>query len=298
MLHILHQSPKAYGQKGTRWKLSSLLAACRWLRLETKEGLCQLLRRLKIHWKRAREHVHSPDPEYIEKLCSIRCNLLEAGDKKLFLFQDEFTFYRRPTLASAYELAGRTQPMAEQGWKSNYYCRIAATLNAWTGKVTFDMKRNFRIPTLVKFYKKVADTYPDAQEICMALDNWPIHFHQDVLAALRPQHLPWQLYIPSNWPTQPSSKAKFLNLPISLFPLPTYASWNNPIEKLWRLLKQEVLHLHTFGDDWPALKSAVAEFLEQFVDGSNYLLRYVGLANPLKIYLPVFYAPACPSGLR
>ena len=45
-------------------------------------------------------------------------------------------------------------------------------------------------------------------------------------------------------------------LPIQLVPLPTYASWCNPIEKLWRQLRQELLHLHRFADrfrstQWP-----------------------------------------------
>jgi len=242
--------------------------------------------------------VRSPDPNYVGKLHSVRFNLLGVGGADVFLFQDEFTFYRRPSLASAYERAGKAQPLAEQGWKSNYHCRIAATLDAWTGKVVYEMRRQFRIPRMVKFYQKVVDAYPHAREIGMAQDSWPVHFHPDVLAALLPQELIWPLYLPSNWPTQPSSQAKRLELPILLFPLPTYASWTNPIEKLWRLLKQEVLHLHRFEDDWSAQKLAVAAFLDQFANGSNELLRYVGLANPLKIYLPVFYAPARSSGLR
>ena len=264
------------------------------MRLKTLPGLCQLLARLKIHWKRAREHVHSPDPDYVEKLRSIRHELLTVRDNNVFLFQDEFTFYRRPSLASTYELAGKTQPLAEQGWKSNNYFRISATLDVSTGKVVYDMRQKFSIPALVKFYEKVAQAYPHANEIGMAQDNWPIHFHSDVLAALHPQQLIWPRYIPSHWSTQPSSKARILDLPISLFPLPTYASWANPIEKLWRLLKQELLHLHPFEDDWQALKLAVAEFLDQFVEESDDLLRYVGLADPTLIYRSLFCVPSNP----
>jgi transposase len=66
-------------------------------------------------------------------------------------------------------------------------------------------------------------------------------------------------------------------LPIQLICLPTYASWLNPIEKLWRWLKQDVLHLHCLSQDWPALKQAVATFLDGFATGSDSLLRYVGL---------------------
>jgi len=51
----------------------------------------------------------------------------------------------------------------------------------------------------------------------------------------------------------------------------------NPVEKLWRWLKQNVLHLHRLSGDWPALRQHVADALDQFKDGSPYLLRYVGL---------------------
>jgi hypothetical protein len=90
--------------------------------------------------------------------------------------------------------------------------------------------------------------------------------------------------LPPNWPVEASPKAKHLNLPIQLLPLPTYASGTNPIEKLWRNLRQEVLHLHRFEDDWDATKQAVSSFLDQFAQDSFDLLRYVGLQDPTKIY--------------
>src|SRR5262245_2216982 len=85
------------------------------------------------------------------------------------------------------------------------------------------------------------------------------------------------------WPTEPRAAARRkwgeLHLPIQLVPLPTYASWLNPIEKLWRKLKQDVLHLHRLADDLPARKARVLAFLARFSDGSLDLLRYVGLTK-------------------
>lgn len=291
MLHTLHQAPQALGQKGTRWTLQTFLAANDWLTLHTLPGMSQLLRCLRIHWKCARLHVHSPDPDYVAKLHTIRISVLPLGidwEQEVFLFQDELTFYRHPSLCFAYEAAGRVQPLAELGWKGNYCWRIAATLNAWTGQVTYAQGKCFDIPHLVAFYQKVAETYQTARVIKMAQDNWPVHFHLDVLAALQLQEWHWPLYVPANWPTQASPGARRLNLPIQIFPLPTYASWTNPAEKLWRLTKQEVLHLHRFGDDWPGLKRAVTDFLDQFATGSTDLLRYVGLRDPTKLYRSLF----------
>jgi transposase len=58
---------------------------------------------------------------------------------------------------------------------------------------------------------------------------------------------------------------------------PTYASWLNPIEKLWRWLKQDVLHVHNLAHNLDELRRLVAAFLDPFRLGSSALLRYVGL---------------------
>jgi transposase len=78
-------------------------------------------------------------------------------------------------------------------------------------------------------------------------------------------------------PTAPSRPARQDNSPIQLLCLPTYASWLNPIEKLWRWLKQDVLRLHRLSPDWPGLKQAEGDFLDQFATGSQSLLRYADL---------------------
>jgi hypothetical protein len=68
-------------------------------------------------------------------------------------------------------------------------------------------------------------------------------------------------------------------LPIQIVPLPTYASWTNPIEKLWRKLRQDVTHLHPWANDLSLLRAQIAHFLDQFASGSDDLLRYVGLST-------------------
>ncbi len=101
------------------------------------------------------------------------------------------------------------------------------------------------------FYAQVRAAYPQAEKIFVQ-DNWPTHKVSEVLAALEQHHL------------------------TPLF-LPTYASWLNPIEKLWRRLKQDVLHLHRLADDLDTLRRQVQDFLDRFTGGSDPLLRYAGL---------------------
>lgn len=118
----------------------------------------------------------------------------------------------------------------------------------------------------------------------MIQDNWPIHLHADVLAALEPQESPYLGQVPKNWPAIPSLKAqrrwRDWNLPIQLIPLPTYASWLNPIEKLWRWMRQEIIHHHRLAHDLAGFRQEIDHFLGKFAVPSPDLLRYVGLALP------------------
>lgn len=287
-MHILHRDPQQYGEDRVRWTLDAVRRVCDWLRLRTVAGLSRLLKRLGIHYKQAREHIHSPDPDYLAKLSTIRvCVQRSKVEPELVvvLFQDEFTYYRQPTPALAYEVKGHQQPLAERSYRSNNSWRVAATLDVWTGRVIYTQKQQLKLRYLIAFYCQVRAAYPQAQTIYLVQDNWPVHFHPDVLAALQPQQFKWPIHLPPGWPTEPSGLTPPYNLPIQLLPLPTYASWTNPIEKLWRKLKQELLHLHRLADEWPTLRQRVAGFLDHFAQESRELLHYVGLKDPEKLYL-------------
>jgi hypothetical protein len=67
-LDVVRRSPPLFGYPNARWRLEQLLGTCDWLRLTTTAGLCQLLQRLGISYKRGRDYVHSPDPYYRRKV--------------------------------------------------------------------------------------------------------------------------------------------------------------------------------------------------------------------------------------
>ena len=276
----MRRAPSVFGHSQCRWTLDSIARTCDWLVVTTAAGVSQILDRLGIHYKRARSYVHSPDPYYAEKYALIQQCLLRAWydpEHYVFLYQDEFTYNRQPTLARAYAEKGPSQALARLSYCSNCQFRGIAALNAITGQVTYQQSAKIDLRQLTTFYDTVRVTYPEARQIYIAQDNWPVHFHPDVLARLQPQHFPWPPKIPPNWPAAPSEKVVKANLPIQILCLPTYASWLNPIEKLWRWVRQDVLHLHRLSDDWQALKQQVADFLAQFNKPSTALLGYVGL---------------------
>jgi len=110
-----------------------------------------------------------------------------------------------------------------------------------------------------KFYSQLHRAYPQEDLIYVIQDNWNIHTHPDVLTAVAAYPR-----IQPVW-------------------LPTYAPWLNPIEKLWRGLRQDILKMHRWVEDWSQVKQRVHDFLDQFARGSSVLLRYVGLQGKGKL---------------
>jgi DDE superfamily endonuclease len=128
-----------------------------------------------------------------------------------------------------------------------------AALNGWTAQVTYLQRSRIGLHALRDFCAHLRAAYPNAQRVYVVLDNWPLHHSATVVAAMQAHAL------------------------TPLF-LPTYASWLNPIEKLWRWLRQDVLHLHRHAHQLEHLRQLVTQFLDQFASGSHALLRYVGLS--------------------
>ena len=131
----------------------------------------------------------------------------------------------------------------------------------------------FSVDERACFYRQVRAAYPDVETIYRVhyrvQDNGPVHFHADLIGQLEAQRWPWPLNVPLNvpehWPDVPEEPVASDPLPIQLLCLPTYAPWLNPIEKLWRWLKQEVIHLHRLADafdelNFDELKRRVASF--------------------------------------
>ncbi len=252
---LVRRAPRLAGLDRSRWTLAALLGAVLWLRGMTEGGLSRLLRRLDLRYRRGQEHLHSPDPDYDAKMAAVAAARAEADaapGRVIFVYQDEFTCYRRPSVAEAWHPEGGPGRPAELGQKANNERRLIGALDAVDGRLFCWQRSRADVGTLIRYYAALAEAYPEADRVYVAQDNWPVHFHPRVLEALE------------------GTKVRLLRLP-------TYAPWTNPIEKVWRRLKQEVLHQHDFGDDWAGLKAAVSQWLERWVGASTDLLHYVGL---------------------
>lgn len=282
LLHIVRRDPRQFGHPQSRWTLRLLGQQCPWLQGLSEGGLSQVLRRLGLSLKRGRLYVHSPDPYYEAKRAYIQTcwrQVQQAPERYVLVYQDEVTYYRQPLVGRDYEACGSPMPLARQSLQANTHFRGIGALNPLTGQLTYRQHSKAGLRQLSNFYAALCADYPQAERIFVVQDNWPIHFHPDVLARLQPQLFPWPPRLSPAWPQTPSARAVVDNLPIQLLFLPTYASWLNPIEKLWRWLKQDVLYLHRLSEDWPTLRQLVEDFMAQFRHGSTALLSYTGLLS-------------------
>jgi len=200
----------------------------------------------------------SPDPDYRRKVRRLHRCLRDAArhpDTVVALFLDEFGYQRWPEVAPTWDIEAAVAQRAG----NNQQWRTIGTLNALTGQVTYWDGYIVGREQVSAFYTRLNRAYPAVHLIYVIQDNWNIHTHPDVLTALE---------------AYPRIKPLWL---------PTYAPWLNPIEKLWRWLRQDVLKLHRWVEDWPQVKQRVRDFLAQFAQGSQELLHYVGLAGEGKL---------------
>ena len=283
---LVSRSPHCLGLDHSRWTLALLGAACDWLANYSVSGIWRVLQRLGLSRKQVQDHLHSPDPAYEAKCAAIAAHVAEAQTNAqiVLCYLDELTVGRQPTHAPDYAVRGGPQPRCARSRKADTSSRLVATLDRGDGRVRWRQASTITVPTLVSFYRDLVAAYPETNRIYVVLDNWPVHFHPDLLAALEPQETPFPFPRPPSWPEAPhqAAVAKWgdLHLPLQLVPLPTYASWLNPIEQLWRWLRQDLGHRHPWADDLPALRTAIARFLSHFTEGSAALLHYVGLPLP------------------
>lgn len=279
---VIAVRPVQRGYEHSRWTLSLLCQECDWLELETESGMWQLLDRLGFSWTKGRHFTESPDPLFDEKkayLDQIQ-NRARMCDDLVLLYLDELIYYRHPTLANDWSQRGKQPTVTRQaGSKYSSSSHVLGAVNQASGRLHYTNTTQMSRWSLVSLYEELAHTYPDAAEIIVVQDNLPVHFHKDVLAQLERQTWPFDFYHPANWPDPSEAAEHDGELPIQIVALPTYSSWLNPIERLWRWLKNKVLHMHSFADAWDKLQDKVTSVLSKFTRPSPELLQHIGLSG-------------------
>jgi transposase len=279
--NFVNRNPALLPPYEARWTLRTLGASLPWLSRLSIPGVRSVLCRLGISYKRGRAYIHSPDVDYTQKLAAVQHALETAKqtpETHVAFYQDEFAFRCQPSLGKDWTQTGTKKPLAYENLGSDPVCYGIGAINAHTGDLVYQQIESATVLATHALYSEISQRYPKAERIYLIQDNRPVHLHPNLLAALLPQTSSFDKPLPPSWSGKLSKKIGELEkLPIEILQLPTYAPWTNPIEKLWRWVRQAVLHLHRLADDWKTLQQRVLDFMEHFRGGSKKLLRYVGL---------------------
>ena len=248
----------ASGPAPSRWTLRTIRASVEWLTEYTLSGVWRVLQPCGRGLPASCARLFSPGPDYHSKVRRLHRCLRDAArppDTVVALFLDEFGYQRWPEVAPTWGL----QAAVAQRAGNNQQWRTIGALNALTGQVNYLDGYIVGRQQVIQFYAHLNRAYPAVDLLYVIRDNWNIPTHPDVLTAL--ERYP---RITPVW-------------------LPTYAPRLNPIEKLWRRLRHDILKMHRWVEDWPGVRQRVHDFLNQFAHGSPDLLRYVGLVGKGKL---------------
>lgn len=256
-------APTPNGPAPTRWSLKAVRASFPWLTEMSLSGVWRVLQRCDLRVRSARVQHHSPDRDYVTKRTHLlKCLQTVAQDpeRMALVFLDEMGYHRWPEPSPAWMLQAPVPAIeTERSETAQQQWRIIGAVNALTGQVDYREKYIVGREQVIAFYRQLDQVYSSVERLYVVQDNWSIHRHPDVEAAMK---------------TLPRLEVVWL---------PTYAPWLNPIEKLWRWLRQDQLYLHRHASDWVTLRQRINAFLDQFAHGSQALLRYVGLLGEGKL---------------
>lgn len=218
------------------------------------------LRSWKISWKCGRIHFISPDPEYESKRAAIhalRHAAVAARPQVRVFFADEAGFFRFPHPGRTWagmRSGGASQPKAEHTPGANTKRRILAAIDACTAEVVWHTGSVVGVRAIQAFLRRLRRHVGAGVRVVLVWDNWPVHKHPEVQRVAAAEQ-------------------------IEVLYTPTYAPWTNPIEKLWKKMRHDTLHLHAQSASWKQLCANVEKFLGKYEKPSPELLRYVGLAR-------------------
>lgn len=247
---ILENSPVEEGYAFTTWTTPLVRAHLKErLGIEVSDDTVRrALHRLEFAWRRPRWWIDYEDPEYDTRMEAIRAALDEANAGEItVLFEDETFFKRLPVLRAMWMRRGKQARVRVP--ESNGKFALYGVLDPLSGE------------TFTRPYPEAKSTHTEAFLECLMEQ-----FQGKVV-------LVWDQ---ARWHTSGVVKQVVAGYDrLEVLPLPKRAPSENPIEDLWRILKQRVAA--NLERSLEALKTACRTFFEQL--SNQDALRMAGLQS-------------------
>lgn len=237
LLELIDRDPKAAGYVATFWTVAMLaLALSDPLGVAPGVGAVRgSLHRLGLRWGRPRLAMpRKTDPEKAAKQWRIAEAVVAAGPQATVLYADESRVQLLPLVRALWHRVGQQVRIPTPG--SNKTRAVFGALEIRTGSWSYLVRERLYAEDFVAFLEHLLLRYP-SYPIVLIVDNYSSHTAHSVAA--------WLAAHPR----------------IQLHFLPTYCSHLNPVEAIWRRMKDAVAADRLHGS-MPLLLESVDEFFQ------------------------------------
>ncbi len=238
LLGLIVQDPLQSGQLATLWTvamLTAVLAATLGVSLHPSTVRVSL-HRLKLRWGRPRLAMpHKTDPHKASKQWRIVQAVFDAGPQATVLYADESRVQLLPLIRGMWHWVGQQVRVPTPG--SNDTRAVFGALNIRTGAWTYLVRKRMHKEDFIALLEHLLVVYPEGV-IILIVDNYSSHTAGEVSR--------WLVAHPR----------------LQLHYLPTHCSHLNPVEAIWRQLKQRIAADRLYAS-MPLLLEKVDEFFQQ-----------------------------------
>jgi transposase len=218
----------------TIWTTAMLTLLLHHLNLTVGQSTVRMaLRRMGLRWRRPRLAMPPrPDPEKAHKQWRIVAAVIAAGPEAVVLYADESRLQTLPLVRAMWQWVGQQVRIPTPG--TNVSRTLFGALHLYTGQWTYLVRDRMRATDFIAFLEHLMHVYAE-QPIILIVDNYGSHTAKTVTSWLdaHPQ--------------------------VQLFFLPKYCSHLNPVEAIWRQLKQQLAANRLYGSI-TLLVAAVEQF--------------------------------------
>jgi len=236
MKGMVGQDPLSFQFLATFWTVAMMVQA-----LIAKVGVVlspstvrAALRQLGLRWGRPRLSMPAQvDPQKALKQWLIAQAVIDAGPEGTVLYADESRVQLLPLVRAMWHWVGQQLRIPTPG--SNGTCALFGALNIHTGRWVYQQRPRMRKEDFLAFLQYLLQVYP-CGPIILVVDNYSSHKARVVTA----------------WVAQQSR--------LRLFYLPTYCSHLNPVEAIWRQMKNHLAPNRLYGSMELLLQTVSAFF--------------------------------------
>lgn len=244
----LSDSPASLGYSFTVWTVALLRKHVE-VKLEVRvcdDTVRRTLHELGFRWRRPRWAVEREDPEAAALMAAIARGILNADAQTITMVEDETKFRVLPPLRRMWMRKGQQTRIPTPKQNSSFYSYGALDMESGTWFDGFFEKANS--DTTITYLKALLGAFPD-KHILLIWDQAKYHTSHKV----------------ENWIDQQNRLTVLL--------LPKYSPENNPVEHIWRVVKQRVAANLTRALE--ALQAAYCAFFDE--QEAQSLLQTAGL---------------------